>query len=190
VNKPYKFPHWGPLLIETTVEQEFLDILLEKGNESKEKNLDNRKHLAGMIDNEYYYEDYESWYWLPDRKIGNSWYPTGLWINYQKANEYNPPHHHTGDLSFVIYLQVPDVLKNEYELSKGQRKNSGPGTINFDLGVEMPCSLSSFTKLPQEGDVFIFPAWLPHYAQAFKSDVERISVSGNIWMRRNNGEKT
>jgi len=207
VNKPYKFPHWGPLLIETTVEQEFLDILLEKGNESKEKNLDNRKHLAGMIDNEYYYEDYESWFvpkftpyinlyvnaltthWLPDRKIGNSWYPTGLWINYQKANEYNPPHHHTGDLSFVIYLQVPDVLKNEYELSKGQRKNSGPGTINFDLGVEMPCSLSSFTKLPQEGDVFIFPAWLPHYAQAFKSDVERISVSGNIWMRSDNGKE-
>jgi len=199
---PYKFPHWGPLVIETTAEQEFLDILLEKGNEVREKNLDHRKALAGMIDNEYSYEDYESWFvpkftpyinlyvhaltshWLPGRKIDKSWSPISLWINYQKANEYNPPHHHTGDLSFVIYLQVPAVLKNEYELAKGQRKNSGPGTISFDFCIEMPCSLSSFVKLPQEGDVLIFPAWLPHYVHAFKSDVERISVSGNISMRK------
>ena len=26
----------------------------------------------------------------------------------------------------------------------------------------------------------IFPAWLPHYVMGFKSDVERISVSGNL----------
>ena len=28
--------------------------------------------------------------------------------------------------------------------------------------------------------MFIFPAWLKHYVAPFKSDVERISVSGNI----------
>ena len=26
----------------------------------------------------------------------------------------------------------------------------------------------------------IFPAWLPHHVMGFKSDVERISVSGNL----------
>ena len=201
----YWIPYWGPFLIESSmIDHEFVDLLREKGDESREKNLDHSKNLAGEIDNEYYYQDFHEWFvpymgpyveaYLNGLKTFRSgsqhqlkqdidvsgWSCDDLWINYQKANEYNPPHHHTGDLSFVIYLQVPDVLKNEYELSKGQRKNSGPGTINFDLGVEMPCSLSSFIKLPQEGDVFIFPAWLPHYAQAFKSDVERISVSGNI----------
>ena len=35
---------WGPYTIETKVEQEFVDILLEKGNESREENLDHRKH--------------------------------------------------------------------------------------------------------------------------------------------------
>ena len=58
----FKFPYWGPFVMETKVELEFIDILLEKGNESREKNLDNRKKLAGMIDNEYYYEDYEEWF--------------------------------------------------------------------------------------------------------------------------------
>ena len=52
--KPCKFPYWGPFVLETTVEQEFVDILLEKGNGSRKKNLDHRKHLAGMIDNEYH----------------------------------------------------------------------------------------------------------------------------------------
>ena len=27
----YRFSFWGPLLVETTIEQEFVDILLEKG---------------------------------------------------------------------------------------------------------------------------------------------------------------
>ena len=154
-----------------------------------------------MIDNEYYYEDYESWFvekftpyldlyvdalvsnWLPDKKINKTYYMKAPWINYQKANEYNPPHNHAGDLSFVTYLQVPDEIKEECELSKDQRKNTGPGTINFNYGLEMPCNVSSFARLPRAGDIFIFPAWLKHYVNAFKSDVERISVSGNIFMR-------
>ena len=40
---------------------------------------------------------------------------------------------------------------------------------------------NSFKKyLYKEKDLFIFPAWLKHYVAPFKSDVERISVSGNI----------
>ena len=154
-----------------------------------------------MIDNEYYYEDYESWFvekftpyldlyvdalvsnWLPDKKINKTYYMKAPWINYQKANEYNPPHNHAGDLSFVTYLQVPDEIKEECELSKDQRKNTGPGTINFNYGVDMACNVSSFVRLPRVGDIFIFPSWLKHYVNAFKSDVERISVSGNIFMR-------
>ena len=194
----FKFPYWGPFVMETKVEQEFIDILLEKGNESREKNLDNRKKLAGMIDNEYYYEDYEEWFipkftpyidgyneglrtnWIPKQKPIMEWYTKGLWINYQKANEYNPPHNHSGDLSFVIYLQVPAELEKELKETEDLHNNSGPGTINFDYGIEMPLLINHFHKFPRVGDIFIFPAWLTHYVHAFKSDVERISVSGNI----------
>ena len=119
----YKFPYWGPFLLETKVEQEFVDILLEKGKESRDKNLDYRSKLAGVIDNEFYYENYEEWFYpifnpyvnayidgVSDYRTDafksptTSWILDALWINYQKANEYNPPHNHSEDLSFVIYL--------------------------------------------------------------------------------------
>ena len=196
----YKFPYWGPFVMESKVEPEFVDILLKKGNESREKNLDDRKKLAGMIDNEFYYpDDYRSWFvprftpylnaylealksdWsfnLIDEKL-ISWNMHHLWINYQKAREYNPPHHHTEDLSFIIYLQVPDELRKENEEIRAHN-NDGPGTICFTYGEARFPSRTYFSKLPEVGDIFIFPAWLTHYVHAFKSDVERISVSGNI----------
>ena len=203
--KDYKFPYWGPFVLETKIEQEFLDALLEKGNESRKKNLDNRKKLAGVIDNEYYYEDYEEWFipkftpymngymegmrtlWMPEKKPIKTWCIKSLWINYQKANEYNPPHNHADDLSFVIYLKVPAKLKKEFKESVGMRTTQGPGTINFDYGIEMPLSINTFSKFPRVGDIYIFPAWLVHYVHAFKSDVERISVSGNISFKSESG---
>ena len=100
--------------------------------------------------------------------------------NYQKALEYNPPHNHKADLSFIIYLQVPDEIKKENEKMQGVHNNEGPGMIVFDYGIDMPLSIGSYSTLPRVGDILIFPAWLPHYVHAFKSDVERISVSGNI----------
>ena len=199
--KSIKFPYWGPFFLESKVEQEFADILLEKGNESREKNLDARKKLAGMMDNEYDYEDFESWFfpkftpyvsfymeslksiWMPSQKLIKEYSMPSLWINYQKANDYNPLHNHEGDISFVIYLQVPDEIKKENEKMKGVHNNDGPGKIVFDYGMAMPFSIHSFCKLPEVGDIFIFPAWLPHYVHAFKSDVERISVSGNVTIK-------
>ena len=34
--------------------------------------------------------------------------------------------------------------------------------------------------MPEEKDMFISPAWLKHYVAPYKSDVTRISVSGNV----------
>jgi hypothetical protein len=34
--------------------------------------------------------------------------------------------------------------------------------------------------IPDERDIFIFPAWIKHYVAPFYSDVTRVSVSGNI----------
>ena len=63
---------------------------------------------------------------------------------------------------------------------KEVHNNVGPGMINFDYGVELPFSINTFYHLPEVGDLFLFPAWLTHHVFAFKADVERISVSGNI----------
>tara|TARA_R110000824_G_C15134626_1_gene669381 strand:+ start:49 stop:684 length:636 start_codon:yes stop_codon:yes gene_type:complete len=193
----YVFPYWGPLVFETQIDNELIDLLLEKGRETTK---DARKDLVGQIDKELYYDNYYEWFIpkfeiyiksyvdaaknyadnIPMKRILAGWYLEKLWINYQKANEYNPPHEHTGDLSFVIYLQVPEEIVKENEKMKGVHNNDGPGVINFWVGSNMPFAINKFSKMPSAGDIFIFPAWLPHYVNAFKSDVERISVSGNI----------
>ena len=35
-------------------------------------------------------------------------------------------------------------------------------------------------KFPEEGDMFIFPAWLKHWVSPFNTDCVRVSVSGNV----------
>ena len=195
----YKFPYWGPLVLEVEVKDELISLLLENGAESRGKNLDHSKHLAGVIDNQYYYEDFKEWFCpLFDPYINAYinvvsgyktdcfesppafWRVSALWVNYQKPLEYNPPHNHDGDLSFVIYVKVPEEIGKECERVKDNRRNSGPGMINFDLGPDMPLSISNVSRMPKTGQAFVFPAWLPHHVNSFKSDVERISVAGNI----------
>ena len=202
----YYIPYWGPFVIETDITQEFVELLLEKGNESREKNLDHRKNLAGDIENEYYYQDFHEWFMPemspyirayldgvktyrttkgslkdgPDWANISGWKCNDMWINFQKAKEYNPPHNHAADLSFVIYLDVPEQIEKECQEQLMMRANAGPGMIVFDYGLELPFSNSRHCKMPKTGDIMIFPAWLPHHVYAFKSDVERISVSGNI----------
>ena len=190
---------WGPHTIQSTIDQEFIDLLREKGDESRAKNLDNRKILAGQMDYEYYYEDFKEWFCplfdpymsayqvsAMDRGLNLFKKPVigyemiSLWINYQQAYEYNPPHNHGGDISFVTWLQVPEEIVKENKETKHEHNNPGPGMISFDLGPDMPMSVTRVGFMPKVGDIMIFPAWLPHHVMGFKSDVERISVSGNL----------
>ena len=114
-----------------------------------------------------------------------------LWINYQKAGECNPPHKHTGDISFAMYLNVPNEIKNEVNDTKSYPN----GSITFIHGTDTQLTNQSqsqlknkilgpnnvITILPNTNDMFIFPAYLIHYVEPFYTDgVERISISGNI----------
>jgi hypothetical protein len=103
---------------------------------------------------------------------------SALWINYQKANEFNPPHDHDGKLSFVAYLQIPDELKKEHAAYTG--KSCGPGGIQFIYGDGPRDCITYQSFFPEEGDMFIFPAWLKHWVAPYRSDCTRISVSGNV----------
>tara|TARA_R100001086_G_scaffold129173_1_gene66838 strand:- start:725 stop:1303 length:579 start_codon:yes stop_codon:yes gene_type:complete len=103
---------------------------------------------------------------------------SALWINYQKPNDFNPPHDHDGRLSFVIYCSMPKELKKEHEEYKG--KSCGPGGIQFIYGNGPRDAITYMSFLPEENDMFIFPAWLKHWVAPYKSDCTRISVSGNF----------
>ena len=193
----YHFFYWGPYLFKTFFDLKQCKELLNKGKKLKKEA--NAK-LAGVIKKELeftkddqlwfakkannhflaYLESSNNWY---GRKIANKLNLENLWINFMKKGEFNPPHSHTGDLSFVIFLQVDDDLKKENKEYVGT--SGGPGSISFHYGFSVEDSkkelnISTNRFFPQTGDMFIFPATLPHWVYPFQSNSTRISVSGNL----------
>ena len=73
---------------------------------------------------------------------------------------------------------VLDKLKEENEAYKG--KSCGPGGIQFIYGDGPRDCITYQSFFPEEGDMFIFPAWLKHWVAPYRSDCTRISVSGNV----------
>ena len=80
-----------------------------------------------------------------------------------------------------VVLGLPLSLNGEEnERTKEERAYEGPGMITFDYGQRLPFSISRQYRMPSQGGLIIFPSWLQHHVHSFESDVERISVSGNI----------
>jgi len=88
-----------------------------------------------------------------------------VWSHIHKPLESTNTHFHSSyspfDFSFVYYVKVPT--------------NSGVFVIDFTL-------ISGFRKpiFPIEGNLLIFPSWLPHMVTKNLSNDTRISISGNI----------
>ena len=209
--KQYMPFRWGPHLVASVVSDDFVTTLLDKGEEVRNSEYLWNHKLAGKIKEEYTYgNDYQKWFpplfhqhlvdyldklphgetrlKIESWKKGFMWSLTGLWINYQGPKEYNPPHTHGGDLSFVIYVDIPQEILDENETYQKETGKIGPGIIVFDSGDSVYGNFLSFFNntinfTPKTGMILIFPAYLTHHVYAFDSDVKRVSVSGNIIIR-------
>ena len=194
------YPYWGPLLLKMNIEESFVNKLMQEGNKAKSLKQDSRRDLAGELEGQFYYEKPQEWFipkflpyweWYRDMLLDYMAYASpeevpaeievgSLWINYQRKMEHQPPHNHSEDFSFVIYLQVPSEIVIEAESMKGKRNNAGPGMVTFYHGPDLKFTRWNYSAMPSVGDLYIFPSHLTHYVNSFKSDVERISVSGNF----------
>ena len=196
----HRYLHFGPVLAGTSVDSELLKELLERGDKTTESNVPN---LAGHIEKENNYP-VEDMVWFVDKfkkyfipyfkKLqrndeDNYYYGMNtfnrvllqkLWINYMKQNEFNPPHTHGGAFSFVIYIDVPKIIESEIKNFKGT--GLGPGTVSIFYGEDQKGIITAHGIRPVAGDVWMFPASLKHMVPPFRSDVTRISVSGNFYI--------
>lgn len=188
---------FGPLIGHTFLDKPFLEELRSRGDKS---NVSYKTELAGHLDIENSYnQDDIQWFMEYTANIFKNYVDmlsrfilgttinksplarinlNSLWINYMKSGEFNPLHDHTGDISFVIYLQVPKEIKEENKKFDGV--GSGPGVISFYYGEKIDNIKTQYHFLPKAGDMFLFPATTKHMVAPFKSDVTRISVSGNL----------
>tara|TARA_R100000664_G_scaffold1610_4_gene4128 strand:+ start:3391 stop:4077 length:687 start_codon:yes stop_codon:yes gene_type:complete len=186
---------WGPCCVHIKISEEFHKKLLDEAFKSRVKEQDYTDRLAGILKEEYEYKDkgmfvpeiaqilgvYDEAFqkWKNEKyKIKPHYVLTSLWVNFMKKHEYNPPHDHADQLSFVIFLDVPSEIKEEAKTFKGQ--SGGPGSLSFVYGEGNRQAITYQSIIPQNRDMFIFPSWLKHYVAPFYSDVTRISVSGNV----------
>ena len=99
------------------------------------------------------------------------------WIVRQFKDEYNPIHWHSGHVSGVGYLKVPENLGDTKQEIKKENPN---GKLDLIHGSKMFLCNSTFTITPKVGDFYFFPNYLMHSVYPFSdSDDERRSVSFN-----------
>ena len=109
---------------------------------------------------------------------------TDSWINFQKKHEYNPIHQHSGDYSFVLWIQIPYDLKEELELNNCVNANTKSNSLfSFtytDIYGKIVQHALNIDKT-WEGTMILFSANLNHTVYPFyTSDDYRISISGNL----------
>lgn len=204
------FSPFGPFIGKTTVSDLFLNAVAERGDDIRDshpyirESHDYRSQLAGNIAEEYTFEEtfLESKGLDTEIKVAVTQYLASvsrairrdvvipfeymelseMWINYMKKGEWNPRHNHTGQVSLVIFLKVPEEIAAENTTEESVKKSNSPtsGKLQFSYGEHMKLSSSTFNVTPKEGDVYLFPSALYHQVYPFISNTERVSVSLNI----------
>ena len=186
----YNFYYWGPLLFKIKMQQKDLKKCIKLCSKKSSK-VD--ETLAGVIKHQHYispthYGKIINPYLNPFHQAYKNWYGKTLteridmqasWVNFMVAGEFNPPHMHLNcDLSSVLFVKIPEGLKEEHKKFTGT--GPGPGSLSFTYGEYQLYTISNRSFFPEEGDLFIFPATLTHFVAPFLSKGERISMSANF----------
>ena len=111
-----------------------------------------------------------------------------FWVNFQKQNEFNPMHNHSGVYSFVIWMKIPTEWKEQKELPIA--KNSGMDGFISNFGFTYTDVLGGIRNFnvemgkDREGVLLLFPSQMHHLVNPFYNcDEERISISGNVYLK-------
>ena len=104
----------------------------------------------------------------------------GPWINYQRKNEFNPIHSRNGNLSSVIFIDIPEEIREEAKHTV-QTNMPCAGQLEFMHGNDGYNYSGTFKVVPQTAQIYLFPADLKHTVYPFTSDVERITMSFNVF---------
>jgi len=199
------FAPFGPLIYRADIRGEFNDFLLKHLDSIRDAE-DARGILVGNIDQQrlapYPVEEFTSYVdehllnylkdryerqLLIDRNIFNEdaeelnpeehivtyHMGAGPWVNFSHKGEFNPMHNHGGIFSAVVFIDIPDQLAEERKNNNFISKTSGC--------LDFISESQHIIVRPQTGTLYLFPAYLWHLVYPYHSDVERISMSFNIF---------
>ena len=188
---------FGPSVAKAKMSNELVETLNKYiddivSNEEKSKKQDWAHRLAGHVKQEFYLENsfieksgfmnflaqaVGAWILNTEKKKITKFIINESWVVRQFKNDYNPIHWHSGHVSGVGYLKVPNILGKETPDRKKIYKN---GKIELVHGNKMFLQRSTFSVLPEVGSFYFFPNYMMHTVYPFSdSDEERRSVSFN-----------
>jgi hypothetical protein len=155
------------------------------GNIEREYQLfDNFKYVESLV-LPYCYEYQQTFNYPPIENIPLSL--TGLWVNFQKAGEFNPVHNHSGLYSFVIWNKIPYNIEDECNSAHSINSNYQVAG-NFTLFYTDPLGEITTYNIPadktMQNRVIVFPSKMKHSVYPFySSDEYRITVAGNFGLQ-------
>ena len=192
---------FGPSIAKITMPEELIKNLnnyIDKIilDEEKVSKLDHSNQLAGKVKQEFLLENkfmeeikwgeflgkaVKTWLQHDSQKQLKSFEIIKCWIVRQFKNEYNPVHHHSGHVSGVGYLKVPEHLG---EISE-KKKTNDKGRLTLIHGSVNLFSKATYVIKPEVGDFYLFPNYLLHTVYPFSdTDEERRSISFNANLDR------
>ena len=188
---------FGPSIAKVTIPEglvnklnEYLDSIIS--NDEKMKSQDYGNKLAGNVSQEFMLEkefifssglenflstNTREWIKQTIKTEINNFNIIESWIVRQFENEYNPLHSHSGHISGVGYLKVPEDYGKTIQKNKTENFN---GNLQLVHGTKMFLSPVMLNIEPKVGDFYFFPNYLMHTVYPFKgTEEERRSISFN-----------
>lgn len=200
---PTFFKPFGPVIYSNMINADILNLLHSCKENSKIVNNNVGHHLAGALESQLmliktleeesklsdHIFEHIAMYTSSSPVDAKKQFTLGgknMWLNIQKSGEFNPTHHHSGEISGVIYLDIPKEISEENkriaETPNSQQFRSY-GEISFYYGEDISCS-NYFHLMPVTGQIILFPSKLKHSVHPFHSNVERISVAFNVYKNK------
>ena len=142
-------------------------------------------HVVGPIA-EKYVNHTDSVGWIQDSHthLSNSLVLSSMWVNFQNQFEFNPIHHHSGLISFVVWMKIPTKWEDQHALPIS-KNSASPSASDFQFSYSDMLGGHQDFRIhmgeTQEGWILVFPAQLRHQVYPFYNcDKQRVSISGNI----------
>ena len=118
-------------------------------------------------------DTYKSWV----EKTEMSKQTLGMWIGIKQPKQRVTLHEHKRSmLSFIYYLKATD---------SGDIIFRNPSNTMAECNVLSPF-VRPLSHPPEDGDLILFPSWIPHEVEVGLSDKKRITVAGDIDLDSNN----
>ena len=191
--------------LETKLPKSVMSRLQSYIETAKKNPVNYNSHLAGNISKSLTLKDKDNWFFqtvllslmneyvkhYPLFHIKNAFLTEdapycldNFWVNFQKENEFNPPHNHSGIFSFVIWVKIPTDWREQHALPFSANSHT-PKASDFEFYYNtMLGDIANhwyWLDKKSEGNMLFFPAKLLHTVHPFYNcDKERISISGNI----------